>query len=104
MKTKNLNIDLKTITTKLAGFAEKLRTYSVMVFIVVLVSIYSFLVFRINMLNGQEPSEDAVTEKLQTVKRPKIDQSAVDKIQQLQDNSVEVQTLFQQARDNPFQE
>jgi hypothetical protein len=102
MKSKNL--DLKAIPTMFAGLIQKLRRYTVVIFIVVLVSIYSFLVFRINMLTSQEPTDDAVTEKLQTVKRPKIDQSAVDKIQQLQDNSVEVQSLFQHARDNPFQE
>jgi len=99
-----MNIDTKTILAKLSFFAVKVRRYAVVIFIVVMVGIYSFLVFRINMLNRIEPSSDDVAAKLQTLKRPKIDKSVVTKIQQLQDNSVEVQTLFKQARDNPFQE
>jgi len=101
---KGKSIDFKTIPAKLAVLAQKLRQYAVLVFVVALVAMYGYLVFRINTLTGQEPSEDAIAQKLQAVKRPKIDQSAIDKIQQLQDNSVEVQSLFQQARDNPFQE
>ena len=97
-------LDLKAVPAKLLTFVKKLRRYVVVVFVVVLIGIYSFLVFRINGLTRSEPSDEAVQEKLQTVIRPKIDQSSVDKIQQLQDNSVEVQSLFQQARDNPFQE
>jgi len=75
-----------------------------MIFIIALFGIYSFLVFRINALNAQEPSDDDVTAKLKTVQRPKVDQSVIDKIQQLQDNSVDVKSLFNHARDNPFEE
>jgi dephospho-CoA kinase len=71
---------------------------------VVVLLAYTFLVLRINSLSKAGPSEDAITEKLQSVKLPKIDKAIIDKIQQLQDNSVDVQTLFKNARDNPFQE
>lgn len=99
-----MNADLKTLLAKLTILLAKIRRYAVVIFIVGLVGIYSFLVFRINMLTRVEPSDNDVSAKLQTLKRPKIDKSVVSKIQQLQDNSVEVQALFKQARDNPFQE
>lgn len=99
-----MKIDIKKITSKLGNVFQKIRKYSVFVFFVVILLIFSFLVFRINILARTEPSEDAVNEKLQTIKRPKIDQDSIDKLQALQDNSVEVQTLFQQARENPFHE
>lgn len=66
--------------------------------------LYTGLILHINNLNQREPTDDAVTEKLQTIKRPKVDQSIVDKLQNLQDNSTDVQSLFKAARDNPFQE
>ncbi len=97
-------INLNKITGKLSGIKNIFIKYLSVIFIVMLVGMYSFLVFRINSLVSVEPSEEAVNEKLQTVQRPKIDQSAVTKIKQLQDNSVNVQTLFKEARDNPFQE
>ena len=76
----------------------------VVIFIIVLVAMYSFLVLRINTLASSEPSEEEVVEKMLTVKRLRIDQSAVDKILQLQDSNVSVKALFDQFRDNPFQE
>lgn len=99
-----MKINTKTILTKLISLLNKLRQYVVFVFIVALLLVYSLLVFRINQLNNQVPNKDDVTAKLKTVQRPKIDQSAIDKIQQLQDNSTNVQSLFNKARDNPFQE
>ncbi len=66
--------------------------------------LYVALILHINNLNQREPTDDAVTEKLQTIKRPKVDQSIVDKLQNLQDNNTDVQSLFKAARDNPFQE
>jgi len=99
-----MKIDFKKISEKLRQLLQTLKGYSVFIFIVFILLIFSFLVFRINMLTRVEPSDDAVTAKLQTVKRPQIDQDSINKLQALQDNSVEVQTLFQQARDNPFHE
>lgn len=99
-----LNVDLKDLPAKILSFINRFKKYAVLIFIITVTLIYSFLVFRINTLNRQEPSEDQVTEKLLTVKRPKIDQEDITRIQQLQDNSVEVQALFKAARENPFQE
>ena len=98
------NLDISSIVSKLGTIKQKASKYLTLAFIVLVLGMYSFLVFRINNLISSDPSDDAVTEKLQTVQRPKIDQSAVDKIQQLQDNSTDVQTLFKAARENPFQE
>ena len=56
------------------------------------------------MLDNQEPNEDDVTAQLQAVHPPKLDPAIITKIQQLQDNSVGVQALFNEARNNPFQE
>ena len=98
------DLDIKAVVAKLSTLEHKVFRYLGVMFIVLSMGMYSFLVFRINTLVNSEPSEDAITEKLQTVQRPRIDQSVVDKIQQLQDNSTEAKTLFQAARDNPFHE
>ncbi len=97
-------MNIKDIPSKIQPQIQKLRQYIVMIFLVFMAIIFGFLVFRISTLAQSEPSEDAVAEKLKDVRRPKIDQSAVDKIQQLEGTNVEVQSLFKQARDNPFQE
>ncbi len=95
---------LTKLIAKAKPVVSKLRRYKLFIFIIILLLIYSFLVFRINTLSSQEPNDDEVTAKLQTVARPRIDKTAVTKIQQLQDNSVQVKSLFNKARNNPFQE
>jgi len=95
---------LDKLTSKIAPFLTKLSRYKLFCFFIVLLALYGFLVFRINTLNNKTPSDDAITAKLQTVSRPRIDQSVKDKVQQLQDNSVQVKSLFNASRSNPFHE
>ena len=49
------------------------------------------------------PNDQAVSGQINTANLPKIGEIQVDQIKTLQDNSVSVQTLFEQARNNPFQ-
>lgn len=99
-----MNIQLNTIQAKSKSALTWLRSHMIFVGILSVVFLYGWLVLQINLLNRREPSDDAVAEKLLTIKRPKIDQDTVNRIQQLQDNNVDVKALFKQARDNPFQE
>ncbi|MDB5185949.1 MAG: hypothetical protein JWL85_472 [Candidatus Saccharibacteria bacterium] len=98
------NLDLKTLPATLLPLLNKVKRYVVIIFIGVVVLVYGFLVLRINTFAQTEPTDEAVTERLKAVQRPKIDADALEKIQQLEDQNVEVQTLFKQARDNPFSE
>lgn len=72
--------------------------------IVFLIAIYGFLSWRIVTLLQAEPDDSQVSSQLQTIGVPKVDPDVVSKINQLEDNSVSVQTLFDQARQNPFNE
>jgi len=99
-----MKIDIKKYLAQLSSLANKGKKYLGFMFVLVLLGLSGFLVFRINQLSHLEPSEDAVDEKLNASQRPKFDQATLDKIQQLQDQNVQVQSLFQQARDNPFSE
>ena len=99
-----MSLNLSAASKKLQAFSQTLQKYLGLVFVVTMLGLYSFLVFRINSLTTAEPSDDAITEKLNTVQRPKVDEDIVSKVQNLEDNSVEVKALFQDARDNPFSE
>lgn len=98
------NLDIKQLKTFLVKYLGKLQSYKTFIFIIAILLTYSFLVFRIDSLTRQEPSEDAVLEKANTVKRLRIDQEEIDKIQQLEDQNVGVQSIFESARDNPFRD
>ncbi|HVV25680.1 MAG TPA: hypothetical protein VHC21_01440 [Candidatus Saccharimonadales bacterium] len=92
---------------KLLDRAAKLRPvakrYALPAFIVFVLLVYGVVLLRINSLNNQEPTTDQVTSQVKAARIPHIDQSVVQQLQSLQDNSVSVQALFNQARNNPFQ-
>ena len=99
-----MSIDFKTLTEKAMPALDFLKRYAVLIFILLILFIASFFVLRINQYSRMEPSDEALEQKLQTVQRPKVDQAVLDKIQLLQDQNVQVKTLFDQARNNPFNE
>lgn len=99
-----MSINLATLKVSLGKTGARARRYAVPLFLLFLIGIYSFLAWQIVTLNQVEPDPSVVSAKLKVAGVPRIDEDVLNKIQQLQDNSVEVQTLFDQARSNPFQE
>jgi hypothetical protein len=75
--------------------------YRVLLFILLVAGLYGYLVLQINQASSVQPSENQ--EVVAVHHTPRIDPSLVQQLQQLQDNSVSVQTLFNEARTNPFQ-
>jgi hypothetical protein len=79
--------------------------YAGIVFFVFIALVYGFVVFRINALSNAQPSDsDVSAQSAKATTIPHIDPKVVEQLLNLRDNSVNVQTLFEQARDNPFQE
>lgn len=99
-----MKFDSKNIISKLEPVSIFAKKYTAFILTIVMLIIVGFLVFRINQYSSSKPSEDAVSEKLKTVQRPRIDKAVLDKIENLQDQNVQVQSLFEQARNNPFSE
>lgn len=100
----SMNLDFKDLPAKLRPALEFLKRYVKFIFIVSVLIVFGFFVFRINQFSNTEPTMTAVEEKLQTVRRPKIDKDVLSKIEQLQNQNIQVQSLFDQARNNPFSE
>lgn len=95
---------LSDILAKLKPLAVLFKTYAVFIFFIIFLGLMGFLIFRINHYARVEPTDDAIQDKLKAVQRPRVDQAALDKIQQLQAQNVEVNSLFDNARQNPFNE
>lgn len=96
-------ISLKTILSKATTLLQKLQAYSFVTFLVFVALIYGFVLLKINSLRSAQPSDTAVSTQVQAAQIPHIDETVVQQLESLQDNSVSVQTLFDQARSNPFQ-
>ena len=92
------------ILKRFAGtWGHALRRYLLVGFICFVAALYGFVLFRFNSLRDVEPTQDAISSQVKASKTPHIDPTVVKKLQSLQDNSVSVQALFDEARNNPFQ-
>lgn len=101
---KNDNITLGGITKMFKAGGRQLARHSAFLFFVLLAIIYSYIIFSINDLSGISPDQATLSKSPSATTQPHIDPKVVQKLQSLQDNSVNVQTLFNQARQNPFEE
>lgn len=104
MNKETSSINLDRIQKQLRKVAFKIVTYRSIIFLLVLASLYGFILWRINVLSSAPPSQADLSSAEKQASSPHISESVVQKIKSLQDNSVNVQTLFDQARNNPFNE
>ncbi|HVI60700.1 MAG TPA: hypothetical protein VM535_00940 [Candidatus Saccharimonadales bacterium] len=94
---------LKFNREQLVVWWQKVRRYTLPIFLAFVGLIYIFVLFRIHSLTTAQPSESAVNSQVKAAQIPHIEKSVLQQLQSLQDNSVNVQALFNQARSNPFQ-
>lgn len=92
------------LISPLKDLLKKAARYRVVLFSLFLLAVYGYLGFQIFRLTTAAPSADSVSGQLTVIQSPRVDTRAVDELKKLQDNSVEVKALFDQARNNPFQE
>jgi hypothetical protein len=98
MKINNSQNQLKQI-------GKQLLRLRLPLFLVLVAAVYLFIILRIGALKNATPNPNQAALASHTMPAsPHIDQATVGKIRQLQDNSISVQALFNQARQNPFQE
>jgi hypothetical protein len=98
------NISIKILLPKLAAVARKLSRYSVVIFLVFIAAAYGFTLLRISSLTNTQPTTEEISAQYNPIKTSRIDPAVIKQLQSLRDNSVTIKTLFDEARDNPFQE
>ena len=101
---KNKGLDLRALSPGLKKVSAQLRPYAGFLVFLIFAATYSYLISQVNQLGNPQVNESDVTAAVQKLPSPRIDQESVDKLLSLEDNSVNVQTLFDQNRTNPFGE
>jgi hypothetical protein len=96
-------MDTGSLQTQLKPLLVTLTRLRVYIFLAIVVLLYAYLGLRINTLRSAQPTT-TTTAATNTLALPHIDPAAISKIEHLQANSQGVQTLFNQARGNPFSE
>lgn len=101
---KDLNINLEAVKAQLAKLKPFFNKHGSFLAILFVLLFYLFMVWRISALAAAEPDDAAIDAALTSSAVPKIDKKAIEQIQSLEQNSPQVHALFNQARNNPFQE
>jgi hypothetical protein len=65
---------------------------------------YGYVLMQVNTINTREPSEKQITDKATAAPRTKVDPELAEKITSLEDQNIQIQTIFNEARKNPFAE
>ena len=97
------DIDLSAAPQVLSQFGKHILRYRILLFVVFVALIYGFIGFRIFVLSDPNTDVSDVDSEVTSL-TPHIDVRVADQLQNLKDNSVNVQTLFDEARKNPFAE
>lgn len=98
------SFDINQIPNYIKKVIGKLKKFMVPIFLLFVISINGFLIYRINQYSSQEPSAEHVAEQQNVIKRIVIDEESIDKILRLEERNIAVQSLFKEARDNPFRD
>lgn len=101
--SKNIELNSESLRQLGKGLLAGFLRYSTILFFVLVAAVYGFIVLRINLLSSAQPSQSDIDAQTTSTPVPRIDPKVAEQLQQLKDNSVNVQTLFQEARNNPFE-
>lgn len=99
---KNNGLKLPNIKKSLPRFYKKFAKHAVFAAVLLVLLVYILVVFKISQLSSAEPTAEQSSSTTALI--PKINQNAINQIQSLENNNTQIHTLFEQARNNPFQE
>ena len=95
---------LKDMTRQLRSVLAAVGRYRVLLFVILVAAVYAFVFWRVQTLESQQPTDLQVSEQNDPIRTAHVNKSVVEQLNSLQDNSVNVHALFDQARNNPFQD
>jgi hypothetical protein len=93
------SVNLKTLFNKYSkGFSK----HAIFGAVILVLLVYLFLVFKISKFAQAEPPAGQTPPNPLSI--PTVDKKAIAHIQSLEQNNTQLHSLFEQARNNPFQE
>ncbi len=100
--SKNLDLAFaKTFSEKLLKIFIK---HAAFIAILTVLVAYLFVVWRISKLASAEPTPEQQSAALAASNIPKVSGKDIEAIQSLEQNNTQIHSLFDAARNNPFQE
>lgn len=94
---------IEKLAESLTPIIYYLKRYLVLIFVLIIGCIIGFMTYRIGVYSNVEPSEEQIEERISSLRTVKLDEDAVEKIQALKDQNINIESLFNNGRDNPFE-
>ena len=91
------------ITNQLTPIKTFITRYAVIIFVFSVVSVFAFLTLRIASYANMEPTTVQQDERMSSLTAVKLDENSINKIRQLQDRNINIESLFDNGRANPFE-
>lgn len=98
------DLDIKSLGRVSSRAARGLGKYAGFLVFLLVAGSYAYVVYSINALSDPPINQSDVLAEAMSLPVPRVDDEAARQLLTLKDNSVNVQTLFEQGRTNPFAE
>ncbi len=99
-----MNIDKAIITSKFNQIVLFCQRHAIVLGFSIFAILYGYIIVQASTASTNEPDPDVVSRQIQAVPHPKIDKETAKKIESLEDQNINVQAIFKDARENPFSE
>lgn len=101
MKKPNTKPQTPSAFTNIASFVKQ---HALVLSIALFACLAGYILFLTSQLTQMQPDQTSIDAELSGVARPSIDESVVNTITNLEDRNIEIKSIFEEARDNPFSE
>ena len=99
-----MKLDKQLILEKLSIAAEFVKRFRFILVFTIFSVLYGYILIQVNGIIAKKPSESQISEKATAAPKTKIDPKLAEKITSLEDQNIQIKTIFSDARKNPFAE
>lgn len=83
---------------------EYIKNHSTFFLVLIFCILAGYILTLTNQITNSEPTQESINAKLRSVPKPTIETSVTKTILELEDRNTNIQTIFKDARQNPFSE
>ncbi len=99
-----MKLDKTYLLDKISLLAAFVKRFRFIIVFAIFSTMYGYILMQVNAIDARQPSEKKISDQATAAPRTKVDPELAEKIISLEEQNVQIRTLFNQARKNPFAE
>lgn len=99
-----MKLDKQYLIEKASLVASFVKRFRFVIAFAIFSIMYGYILLQVNTIESKQPDEKKVSEQAAASPQTKISPALAEKITSLEDQNVQIKTLFNTARKNPFAE